>query len=180
MRRWLVALLLVACSKQDIPVTDAGPVAPSASAPPGSPLVYRVSVVAMNGKTVQECTDLVVNLVPPPGSPAGWKPKDDVVGGLVKTMKDATRIPKPCAEHFTDRTVLATCETSAKSKRTDGSEGQLQISAHYYDFAKIGLSDMYMTLCSSKQGKWKPIPRDSAEWQKAKADHAAQQKDASP
>ena len=133
----------------------------------------------MNGKTLEECSDLAVELVPPPGSPPGWKPKDDVLGGLMKVMKDATRIPKPCAEQYPDRTVLATCETSARSKRTDGSEGQIQIAAHYYDFAKIGLSDAYSALCASKQGKWKPISRDSAEWQKAKTDHA-QQKDAGP
>ena len=181
MRRSFVAfLLLVACSKQDVPVADAGPAASPASSSPASPLAYRVSVVAMNGKTVEECTDLAVNIVPPPSAPPGWKPKDDVVAGLLKVMKDAKRIEKPCAEQFAERPALATCETSAKSKRTDGSEGQLQISAHYYDFAKIGLSDMYMTLCASKQGKWKPIPRDSAEWQKAKADHAQQQKDAGP
>lgn len=183
MRRPLVSLLcLLACSKPEPPAADAGASpTPSASASAtGGPLTYRASVVTMDGKTLEECTDLTVTLVPPPNAPAGWKPKDNVIAGLLKTMKGATRIEKPCAEQFADRTVLATCETAATSKRTDGSEGQIKISASYYDYAKVGLTEAYMAICTGRQGKWKPIARDSAEWQKAKAEHAQQQKDASP
>jgi hypothetical protein len=106
--------------------------------------------------------------------------------------KTATPVPMNCVATLKDRVVLATCsievavpvpdaEKVAKAaKAAPGSTAfpqltslpiTLSVSARYYNFGTVGLSDKPMTECLSMKGSWSAVGRDSREWARARLDH---------
>lgn len=174
----VLAVVLVACSKSQAtqstpPVEASAPIVAAVDAAPAvdaSPPIrtkhYEASFAHFENSNLFECVDLLIDLEPPADAGADWKPKEDPIVAAKKGMKGATKIQQSCAEAFADRPVLASCAYGGK-----GDGGAVNATAHFYNFADVGLKDEQMADCLKGDGRWKAIARDSAEWRKAKLDY---------
>lgn len=178
MRSVLVALALVGCSKSPPPSSappEAGPLEASAPAVPVSALapvdaapprkVSQASVARIAKDALNECVDMSTDLAA--DADAGKDPAAELVKDMAKKDKTLTLIPKACGEQFADRTALATC-----TMKQVGKNGTITVASHRYSFADVGLSDAAMKECLDMKGDWNAVPRDSAEFRKAKIEHA--------
>lgn len=179
----VLALCLVACSKSAPPAPIASETAPS-SAPtvasispsslpnataPSRTRTFSSSMAHFEKNRLFECVDLDLTLEAPEDAGPDWKPKKDPLAGLAKELgKKAAPITQPCTKAFSDRLVLATCTYSQESDA-----GAASATAHFYDFAAVGLNDKQMADCIQNQGKWDALSRDSSEWKRARLEHAA-------
>lgn len=165
MRRALLLLALVACSK-----TQAAPTPPPAEASvavvvdaapavDAAPPVLTASFAHFIKGNLYECVEMTLTGT---STEAG-----DPFAKAEKQMKDAKRIDESCSETFADRQVLATCTIASD---VDGG-GSAKLVSSFYDFADVGLNDKQMAECLEIKGRWKAIPRDSKEWHKAKLEH---------
>ena len=115
------------------------------------------------------------------------------IGRLTRLReKNTTPVPTTCTATLKDRVVLATCSIEVALpaaepgkiaevvKKAPGSAPLLQlmatpmtlkVSARYYNFGTVGLSDKPMTDCLALKGSWNALDRDSREWARAKLDH---------
>lgn len=183
MRRALLALVLVGCSKPEAKpapvetVPSAAPVVKSAEPPP-APKAYQgtISFAHFAKDQIFECIDATVQIQPPGDAGADWAPKDDPIAKLATTpfLKKTTKLSKPCGEQFGDRTVLASCTLVDKGERHDGGNPRLVVTftSNFYNYEDVGPTDEHMKDCLQNGGDWKALSRDSAEWKKAKLEHS--------
>jgi hypothetical protein len=108
-----------------------------------------------------ECIDVLIDIEPPADAGADWKPKEDPLAAMKKGMKEATKIQQSCGAAFA---VLA-------SYGGKGDAGALEMTAHFYDYADIGLTDEQMDDCLKEEVRWNALSRESPEWQKAKREY---------
>jgi hypothetical protein len=172
MKRALLALVLVACSK---PAPQAEPAPAPVPAPPAvvAPArhEYTGHMADMSGGVLHECADVSVLVTPPGDAGADWKPKADPLEKFAKDTK-RTSIPKPCAEQFTDRTALASCSVSSTATAKTGEAYAVTVRTTFYDVADVGNSDAKMAECLESKGEWKALPKDSPEFRKARLEHS--------
>lgn len=122
----------------------------------------------MRNDSLGECVDFSIDVTL---APDAGEPKKDPIEALMKNMKGLTKIGKPCAEAFPDRTVFATC-TLTKREDDGGTSVSMVIVSHRFDFAAVADTDRYMKECLDMRGEWNAIRRDSPDWHAAKAEQA--------
>jgi hypothetical protein len=126
--------------------------------------VRTFSVASLQHDVLDECIDLTVRLDVAVGNVPEWQSKDasDLRQRLARL---GTELPRPCAEEFASRPVLATCLATTKR------EGQeLELLERYYNFTTVGMDDIYMQECLRLGGTWQALAKDSPEFRKAQQD----------
>jgi hypothetical protein len=172
MRLAFVLLLFVGCSKHEAPqpapalpplVADAEtPTISVKDLPAEKPYVYTTTLAHFDKDQLFECVDFAVTM------PAYVDAGADPLGSLHKSMATGVkRIEQPCEVAFQDRTVLASC---ARSETGDAGKS-VEVTAHFYRFEDVGLSDQQMSDCLDAKARWSAIARDSQEWRRAKLDY---------
>jgi hypothetical protein len=182
----LVLGVIVGCNQAappPAPAPSAVPVAavPVVPAPPPAPPPFRESVhiaTFFDGR-LDECVDFELVADPPPAA--------DVQAGLREAIAEmaeppdgaknrnrrqtTTRIRRPCALQFADRTALATCPVVLPMPNAPAPGIQLSARAAYFDVGTLLDGDGYMRACLERGGDWQALSRDSREWHAAEAAH---------
>jgi hypothetical protein len=138
------------------------------AAPPPRVREYRASLADLRGDALGECVDFSIDVTL--GLDAG-EPKKDPIEAILKGQKGLTKIGKPCAESFPDRTAYATC-TLTKREDDGGTSVSIVVVSHRFDFAAVADTDRNMKECLEMRGEWNAIRRDSPEWHAAKTEQA--------
>lgn len=152
MRRVLVCLALVACSrKQPAPAPQPEPSSAVSVTPSAPPAAREASYADLSGDVLSQCVDI-------------RSTDPSALERAAGDAKGATKLAKSCAQQFADRVELASCTVTRK----DG----VYVRAAYYDFASVGEDDVEMSECIKAGGDWKSVSRDSRVWRAAKLEYA--------
>lgn len=96
---------------------------------------------------------------------------EEVLKKLAKGDDSTTKLRQKCDVAFKDRLVLAKCTASSSKTIGDGGVLDVAIVSHYYRFATVIDSDLFMKQCLQIGGTWDALSRESDDFKRAELQH---------
>jgi hypothetical protein len=155
MKKVMIALALTGCcyspAPSAAPVAVSAPVSPAVESAPSAPTRYHAASAIFDGATLVGCFDI------------------ESSNPIELNMDEQTHVLRvPCSEMYSDRTVIASCETPVRTEQSEGITTLL-----YYRTDAVGDGDSIG--CVENGGTWSALPRDSREYRRARLEESTEQ-----